>query len=172
MIEAEPDDGLKKDETIFELMKRKYDEEFETKTILDEKGSNLIGYITIVTGLLIGLGTFDIFDKLSLPEYYVPYFVGIGLFLASIIFSMLTVRVKEYEFVPTVSDMRKVLNDDNWTSRTVMRQFIEGAANAIEKNHMKNQRKAFWLGLSWSCLISGLIFITIYVSIIATHGKS
>lgn len=167
-----PDDPLKKDEVIFELVKRLYDEVFETKRILDDKGSNLIGYITIVTGLLIGLGTFSLLDKLSLPEYYIPYFVGIGLFLASIMFSMLTVRVKEYMLVPSPGDLQKALNDDKWTSRTVMRQFITGATNAIEKNHAKNERKAFWIKLSWCCLISGLILITVYVSIIVTHGKT
>src|SRR5438093_3269996 len=107
MTELPEDDGAKKDEIIFELVKRIYDEGFETKRTLDDKGSNLIGYVTIVTGLLIGLGTFNIFDELSLPQYYIPYFVGIGLFLATIVFSMLTVRVKEYEFVPTVGDVRK-----------------------------------------------------------------
>ena len=55
---------------FFKLVKRLYDEGFKTKRVLDDKGSNLIGYITIVTGLLIGLGTFSIFDKLSLPQYY------------------------------------------------------------------------------------------------------
>jgi hypothetical protein len=148
-----------------------YDYEFETRGVLDDKGSNLIGYVTIVTGLLIGLGTFEIFDKLSLPEYYIPYFAGIALLLATIVFSMLSVRVKEYKFVPTVDALRKVVDDDNWDNRTIIRQFNTGAMKAIEENHLKNERKATWVSLSWGCLISGLVLITIYVSIIATHGK-
>jgi hypothetical protein len=165
-----PDDGVKKDEIIYELVKRLYDNESDIKKILDDKGSNLIGYITIVTGLLIGLGTFDIFDRLTLPQFYIPYFTGIALFLASIIFSMLTVRVKEYVFVPTVEDLRNTLNNEDWTHRTVMRQFITGALNAIELNHLKNERKASWVTFSWGCLISGLVLVTIYVIIVAIHG--
>jgi len=168
--EQPEDDGPKKDEVIFELVKRIYDEGFETKRTLDDKGSNLIGYVTIVTGILVGLGTFDILNELSLPQYYIPYFAGIGLFLATIVFSMSTVRVKEYEFVPKAIDMPEALNNDKWTSKTVMRQFITGATKAIESNQAKNERKALWIRFSWGCLLGGLIFITIYVTIIV-YGK-
>ncbi len=167
MSDSASDEDTKKDEIIFELVKKLYDEIYETKRVLDDKGSNLIGYITIVTGLLVGLGTFNISDKLSLPQYYLPYFVGVGLLLGTIVFSMLSVKVKGYSSVPIVPDLRKVLEDDNWKHRTIMRQYIIAAMKAIETNDIRNKRKAFWISISWWCLIGGLVLITIYVSIVA-----
>ena len=165
--EPAENDAVKKDEIIHELVKRIADYEFDIKQILDDKGSNLIGYVTIVTGLLIGLGTFDIFDKLSRPEYFIPYFVGIALLIATIIFSMLSVRVREYRYVPVMEDLRRVMDDDQWTSRTVIRQFNTNAMDAVEEYHASNERKATWITFSWGCLVSGLILITLYVIIIA-----
>jgi hypothetical protein len=167
MTESASDEDTKKDEIIFELVKKSYDEIFDTKKVLDDKGGNLIGYTTIVTGLLVGLGAFNISDKLSLPQYYLPYFVGIGLLLGTIVFSMLSVRVKGYSSVPTTSDLRKALEDDRWKYRTVIRQYNVAAMEAIETNYIMNQRKALWIRFSWSCLVGGLIAITIYVSIVA-----
>jgi hypothetical protein len=97
----------------------------------------------------------------------VPYFVGIGLLLGTIVFSMLSVRVKGYSSVPTTPDLRKALVDDNWKYRTIIRQYNVAAMDAIETNHIMNERKALWIRFSWSCLIGGLIAITIYVSIVA-----
>ena len=169
--EPQTDDDVKKDEVIYELVKRLYDEKLATKRVLDDKGSNLIGYITIVTGLLVGLGTFNVSDKLSLPQYYIPYFIGIGLLLGTIVFSMLSVRVKNYSYAPIVPDLRRVLNDDRWHYRTIVRQFVVVATKCIEQNDNRNNRKALWITISWWFLIGGLVFITIYVSIVVGIGK-
>jgi hypothetical protein len=39
--EANVNDEVKKDNIMYELAKRLYDEKFETKRVLDDKGSNL-----------------------------------------------------------------------------------------------------------------------------------
>jgi hypothetical protein len=51
-------DGIKKQEFLLELLKRYYNDESERRKGLDDKAGKLIGYATIVTGLIIGLGTF------------------------------------------------------------------------------------------------------------------
>ena len=54
---------LKEEEFILELAKKRYDNALSRWASLDNKASNLIGYVTIVTGLLIGIGTLDSLKK-------------------------------------------------------------------------------------------------------------
>jgi hypothetical protein len=72
------EDEKDKHDIVFDLMQKRFDYEMQRISDLDDKAGNLIGYTTIVTGLIVGLGTFDILDKLSRPEFYIPYFGGIG----------------------------------------------------------------------------------------------
>ena len=67
--------------------KRRYDEELARGKSLDGKASNLIGYVSIVTGLRVGLGAFSNLEKLAAPEYYIPYLLGVSALLGSIIAS-------------------------------------------------------------------------------------
>ena len=63
----------KKDELIFEILKRRYDSAIQRRHFLDDKASNLIGYITIITGIIIiiGLGTFGILEKITNEVVYI-----------------------------------------------------------------------------------------------------
>lgn len=74
-----------KEELLLDIVKRRYDAELQRTKDLDTKAGNLIGYVTIVTGLIVGLGTFSILEKLSFPQYYIPYLLGVGALLFSII---------------------------------------------------------------------------------------
>ena len=115
----------------------------------DELGS-LIGYVTIVTGLLIGLGTFSILGSLSKPQFYLPYFIGIASLIASIVFSLLAVRIRKWTAVP---DVRKLfdaaMKDPIFTDRTVFRRVGVDMVGAVEDNHNYNEQKAKWTLVSW-----------------------
>jgi hypothetical protein len=64
-----------------------------------------------VIGLVIGLGTIDLLQRVKTPENYVSYFMGVGALIISIIFSLYAVKIRRYEDVADVNFlMEKVLD--------------------------------------------------------------
>ena len=73
---------------LLDLVRKRYDIELQSSKDLDNKAGNLIGYVTIVTSIIVGLGASSILGKLSEPVYSIPYLVGIASLLFSIILSL------------------------------------------------------------------------------------
>jgi hypothetical protein len=48
------DTEIKRDDLIFDLIKRRFDAERDTSNNLDSKASSLIGFVSIVVGLVLG----------------------------------------------------------------------------------------------------------------------
>lgn len=132
---------------------------------LDGKAGNLIGYVTIVTGLIIGLGTFSILEKLSQPQYYVPYFIGIAALLASIIISLLAIRIRSWYSTPVIEDLEDYLKDNNMDYKSVVIQVALPMIYALKQNFTINQCKARLIYWSWMCLVIGIALLVIYAGI-------
>jgi hypothetical protein len=164
-----------KAEAIFDLVKRRYDFELQRTNDLDSKAGSLIGYVTIVTGLLIGLGTFDLLNKLSRPEYFIPYFSGITSLVFSMIASLVAVRVIKYNIEPKLYDLERFLdNIDNadWKYVTIIRQSIRPFIDAVTNTKTINNSKAFWITAGWISLVIGLILMISYSAIfVASNYK-
>lgn len=167
-------DRKEKIRLAFELISKHYQSELELRKELDGKAGNLIGYVTIVTGLLIGLGTFSIIDSLQKPEYYLPYFVGIASLIISIVFSLGAVRVRKWVIVPDVEKLwDAVMRDPVFTYNTVIKRVGVDMVDAVKSNHEYNEQKAKWTLISWYFLVFGLILIVIFAGIfITTDDKS
>ena len=52
--------------------------EFQILKDYDTKAGTLVGYVTLMIGLVVGLGTFTLLDKLTKLEYIVPFFARNG----------------------------------------------------------------------------------------------
>ncbi len=159
-----------KDELIFDLIKRRYDDELERIKSLDTKAGNLIGYISIVTSLLIGAGTFNILGKLSKPEYYSPYFVAIGLLLVSFIFSLNALKIRKWKVVPATERLIKEYMKPKYDYEAVVSKVLGTMADAVNEIEQKNEMKAVKIGLSWYFLIGGLVAMATYVAIFTATG--
>ncbi|MGA9153159.1 MAG: hypothetical protein WBZ36_21485 [Candidatus Nitrosopolaris sp.] len=100
------EDNLKRDTLLFDLIKRRYDAEWDRIAGLDSKANNFIGFISVVTGLLLGSSTFT-FSKLSCtyPSLTVLYFLGTGLLLVSIGFALSAIKIRRWHAVPNVETL-------------------------------------------------------------------
>lgn len=67
-----------------DLVQKRYDHEWDRARDLDGKAGHLLGYVTIITGLILGLGAFSIVERL-----FIPYFAGI----ASLLFSTVLISI-------------------------------------------------------------------------------
>ena len=140
---------------------------------MDSKAGSLIGYVTIVTGLIVGLGTFSILDKLSLPLYYIPYFVGIAALLLSIILSLFAIKVRPWEVSPPVEKLEDYYKDSKRVYKSVVVTVLFHISQAVKVNLDSNQSKATRISLSWICLVIGIGSMVIYAGIIvATAGSN
>jgi hypothetical protein len=124
----------KKEELLLDLVRKRYDLELQASRDLDSKAGNLIGYITIVTALIVGLGTFSILDKLSEPKYFIPYFVGIAALLFSIIISLFAIKTRKFYSSPAITDLSDYYNDINMNYKSVITQ----AQHRGEESHNRD----------------------------------
>ena len=124
-----------------------------------------------MTGLLIGLGTFDLFGKLSKPEYFIPYFGGISSLIFSMVASLIAVRIIKYNIEPKIQDLERFfdnLDSEYFKYVTIIRQSIRPFIDAIIDIKKINNRKVTWITASWIALVIGLVLIIIYTAIFVT----
>jgi hypothetical protein len=79
--------------------------------------------VTVITGLLIGIGTIDVFAK-SMSKYYLIYFSGISILLISVCLPLLAMRVRQWESAPTADYFKDLLYDDEVTYSFLMSQHV------------------------------------------------
>jgi hypothetical protein len=92
-----------RDILIFELIKRRLDNEWRRINDLDSKANNLVGFVSVVISLLLGAAAFKLSSALACKtELSILYFVGLGLLLTSIILALAGSKVRRWSDVPNV----------------------------------------------------------------------
>jgi hypothetical protein len=161
-----------KDEFVYDLLKGRHDAQIERRQELDSKASNLMGYVTIVTGLTITLGTLSLSNMLQLPQLYIPYFIGIGSLLTSVIMALIASRVMDWVVVPDITKLKEEHSDKRYEKITIISQRIGEMWKSVESNHDKNQYKAKWIMYSWCFLVAGLIILVIFLGILVATNPT
>jgi hypothetical protein len=157
-----------KEELLVDITKGRYAAEMERTRDLDGKAGNLIGYVSIVTGLIVGLGTFSILEKLSSPQYYIPYLIGIGGLLVSIILSLLAVKITStWLYSPGIADLKRYYQDGQADYTALSDEVVPALIHALEQNFNSNNSKATKVMISWIFLVIGIGSLVIYGAIFA-----
>jgi Matrixin len=158
---------------LLELAEKRYDYELQRSKDLDSKAGNLIGYVGIVTSLIIGLGTFDLVGRLSTTLYYVLYFGGITALAASIFFSVWAIKVRKFTYKPSQAEIKYFYERPSTPFRILLRINIEGMTKASGNNWQVNNSKAIWILISLICFIAGIILLLSYAGVYTyEHGIS
>jgi hypothetical protein len=153
---------IKRDEFIFELIRKRMDDEFERINNLDNKANNIIGFTSLIVGILVGIGTLEIF-KIELYYSFI-YLIGIGILLTSILYSLWAFKMRKWTVVPKVQTL--IAKYTTLEYEEVLKRNAGEMAKAVLILEKNNDEKAKFLILSWYSLISGLsvlfIFIIVY----------
>lgn len=158
-----------RDNLIYDLIKRRYDSEWQRINNLDGKANSLVGYISLVTGFLLGSATFAMSSALICrPLLSSVYFCGIAVLIASIVLALLATRVRIWPNVPNV----KVLLESYTTQPydVVLKTNAATMAEAISEIEVQNNEKATYINRCWYFLIGGLILVLVFVILFTVTG--
>lgn len=161
--------GQKRDELLYESFKRKYDEEIATTTKLDDKANNLIGFTSIVVGLLMTEGTFKISGLLKnahLEGMLIFYLVSVGVLLSSIGTGLYAFKVRKWKNAPRLSNLTDIYANDSYEQ--ALANINYELAESTKKNSDNNLKKSQSLKISWYLLFTGLAMIFIFIVILAS----
>lgn len=154
-------DERNRDDLIFQLISQRLNGEGARSNGLDNKAGNLIGFTSVVIGLLLGSITLKFTILVENPILSFPYFLGIGVLLLSICFSLMVIKVRSWTVVPNVKYLLK-----NYTTvpySEVLRRNAGTMADAVEKAESHNANKARYIEFSWYSLLSGLILVFVFM---------
>jgi hypothetical protein len=160
----------KRDELIFELIKRRLDDEASRISSLDSKAANLIGVVSVVVGLLLSVATVTLPALVSNLISALPYFMGASLLIASIVFALLAFRVRKWITIPDVEYLR-----DEYTKlpyEEVLKRNAGEMVNAVVDTQKKNNTKAQMINWSWYCLVIGLAIVLVSVILLTMYGTT
>jgi hypothetical protein len=155
------DDDRDRDELIFDLIKRRVETELNRTNNLDSKAGSIVGFVSILAGLLLGGGSllfggqmnnlhFDLTDiKSNL------YFFGVALLLLSIGLSLFALRVRKWIAVPNVTTLIERYTELSYEE--VLKRNAGEMARSVTDSEKQNNAKGRYLEYSWTLLILGLI---------------
>jgi hypothetical protein len=168
-MQQEEESDTMRDNLIFDLIKRRYDNEWQRINNLDGKANSLVGYISLVTGFLLGSATFAMAPALICrPVLSSVYFTGIGILIVSIVLALLATRVRIWPNVPNV----KVLLESYTTQPydVVLKTNAATMAEAICDIEVQNNEKALYINRCWYFLIGGLTLVLIFIILFTVSG--
>jgi hypothetical protein len=166
----------KRDELIFELIKRRFDYEFTRTNNLDGKAHNSVGYVGAIVALLLGTGSlltgaeaFKYPIQHSSPTLII-YFVGIATLLISIGLALGALKVRKWAMAPDVEVLIKKYTVLPYSE--VLKRNAGEMAKVVNDTKTLNHYKAKLIDISWYFLISGLLIVLISASISHISGSN
>jgi hypothetical protein len=144
---------------------------------VDSNAGNLIGYVTVITGLIVGLGPLDLLSKALMTYSAIAYFIGLGFLLGSAISALLATRVRTWHLSPTVEWCLKWIQDPELSSSkgfdhlSVLQRSAIEIGDAVNHNFDVNQRKALWLIIAWILLVIGIGALVAFLGIYASTSS-
>jgi hypothetical protein len=152
----EPEDK-ERDQLIFDLIKRRYDHELEVNNSYGTKASSLVGFVSILIGLLFVSGTFELSVIMANPTLLIPYFVGTACLIGSIIFGLLAFKIRRFIIVPDITHLLTYHSDAPYLE--VLRKIGATMQEALADIEEKNAEKSKYISISWYFLMGGILIL-------------
>jgi hypothetical protein len=153
------------DKFIYEQVKIRYEFEHTRTTNLDNKSSNLVGWIGLIISVL-SLGSGILFNadtpfKISINQLALLISVFVFL-LGSLFFSLVAYRVKGYGVVPNPPTDFIVLYVRGG-HKEVLAAVTKAMANVTVTNAKQNDKKVTFIKLAWILFLVGMITTSISI---------
>jgi len=171
---------LSSKDLFLESLKSQYDKEFERKTTLEGKGSNLLTIAGVVSTLIFGFGIFLI-DSLDtsyepLPILILLLILSIVTNIISILFSVLSFRVQGYRYLMPSDSF---YNEDGAFNEEAIEEYseeqdvgilkdtlIEAHLRCNKHNELANDNKVILIQIAQWFFFAGISTIPFIVGIL------
>lgn len=153
-----------RDDLIFELIKKRYDDEWERSRAIDNKAGSLIGFVSIAVSFLLGTSSLGFFDFKNLNPVLAAFFiVGIGIMIGSIVKALYAFKVQEWDAAPNTSRLLTYYISRPYGE--TLKEIAGTMGEVISDMTPKINQKAKHLKGAWCILIVGLGFIFLFTSL-------
>jgi hypothetical protein len=149
-------------EVIHEEIVRRFQYESERTKHLDDKASNIMGFVGIVTGLVSGLGALTLQVPTNLIEGIATalLFLAIAALICAFFFSLQGYRIKEFTVVPNAYFLIGAYEGKG--KDRIIRDLNDNYAVAIEDNMALNDQKATWIKRAMYALLASVFLIALF----------
>jgi hypothetical protein len=159
---------LQRDLLIYELIKRRLENERQRINDLDAKANNLVGFVSVVISILLGSALFELRSLSSNLAVSILFFVGMGGLLLSIVLALAGFRIRRWRDVPEVQYL--IEKYTTLPHEEVLKRNAGEMANAVKHAEVQNNRKAQLISWSWYFLIVGLSLVVLFIVLLTAIG--
>lgn len=139
---------------------------------LDSKAASLIGFVSVVVGLIVGGSSFKFSIIASQWYISIPYFFGVGSLLFSIFMGLKAFKDRNWRVAPDVVDLLLTKTFPNIPYSEVLQQSGAAMVIAIQEAMRKNRQRADDINRSWLALITGLVAVFAFLLIFVISGAA
>lgn len=150
-------------ETIHDEVVRRFETETDRTDHLDDKSSNIIGFVGIITGLASALGGLSLETPKTLVMAIATglFFAVLFFLVASFILGLAAYRIRTFTVVPDAYFLIGAYEKKN--KEKILRDLNDNYAVAIEDNASLNDQKVTYIKLSIYLLLAGILIIPFFV---------
>jgi len=150
-------------ETIYDAVVKRFDIESDRSEHLDDKASNIIGFVGIITGLVSALGglLLKIPQTLTMAIAAFLFVLGLILLFASFFLGLAAYRIRAFTVVPDAYFLIGAYEKTN--KEGILRDLNDNYAVAIEDNTLLNDKKVAHIKGAIYALFCGVLIIPFYV---------
>jgi len=147
---------------IHDEVVRRFQYESERTKRLDDKASNVMGFVGIITGLVSGLGALALKVPTNLTEVIatILFFLTIAALICSFVFSLIGYRIKKFIIVPDAYFLIGAYEGKH--KERILRDLNDNYAVAIEENMTLNNRKVAHINRAMYALFLGILLIPLF----------
>jgi hypothetical protein len=155
----------KYDPLVYEILKAKFDLDWNRIDTLDQKANNTIGFVGIILSLLLALGDWFLKEKENNLNYnygYVFFVFVVLLFIVSIFYALKATSIKNYKTYPGM--IRDFIDEvEKQDKQFIIESAILNYGKAIEINIDIINKKAEYIKSSHHLFVIGLFINALFV---------
>lgn len=155
--------NLKTLETIYKEVFKRFQFERDRTKHLDDKASNIIGFVGIITGLVSGLGGFLLKPPINATKTIatILFFVTLVCLILSFIFGLRAYHIKEFTVVPDPYFLIGRYEEEK--RERIIQDLYDNYAVSIEQNMMLNDQKVGHIKKAMNSLFFAISLLPFFV---------
>jgi len=163
-------DETQRDKLIYDVVEKMYQSEWDRLRSIDNKAGNIVGFISVAVGFLLGTVTLGLSDVNNLHYGVATIFLlGVGVLILAIGFGLYAMKVRSWDIL----DVNHLLSEYTKKQyKTAIRSIAATLGDSIKNMVDEINRKANLLKYAWITTIIGLVIVFIFLIVAIVVGIS